>query len=83
MAQDDRHVAALRDGGRATSPLQGIGDAGVTVRADSDPDGPARLAERIDALGLRVPLCEGFNFGEIGAALSAMGEHKQGKLSIV
>jgi NADPH:quinone reductase-like Zn-dependent oxidoreductase len=67
-------------GARVVSPLQG---APITVRAESDPNGPARLAERVDALSLRVPLCEGFSFGEIGSALSAMGEHKQGKLSIV
>ena len=53
------------------------------VAAVSDPSAVARLGELIDAHGLKVPICEGFNFGEIPAALSALGEHKQGKLSVV
>jgi NADPH:quinone reductase-like Zn-dependent oxidoreductase len=80
VARDARHAGALREGGRAVSPLQGPGTA---VRAESDPNGPARLGAKIDELALRVPLCEGFSFGEIASALSAMGDHKQGKLSIV
>lgn len=47
------------------------------------PGAVARLGERIDALGLRVPICEGFNFGEVPYALEAFRDHKQGKLSVV
>jgi NADPH:quinone reductase-like Zn-dependent oxidoreductase len=53
------------------------------VQAVSDPSAVARLGERIEEHGLQVPICEGFNFGEIPSALSALGEHKQGKLSVV
>jgi len=50
---------------------------------DVDPGAVARLGERIDALGLRVPICEGFSFGEVPYALEAFRDHKQGKLSVV
>ena len=63
-------------GPRVASPLSNI-------MALSDPTAVARLGERIDALGLRVPICEGFNFGEVAQALAALGDHKQGKLSVV
>ena len=53
------------------------------VAAVSDPSAVARLGGLIDEHGLKVPICEGFSFGEIPAALSALGEHKQGKLSVV
>jgi NADPH:quinone reductase-like Zn-dependent oxidoreductase len=53
------------------------------VQAVSDPTAVARLGSHIEDDGLRVPICEGFSFGEIPAALSALGEHKQGKLSVV
>ena len=78
--------AGLRAGGRASSPLPGIGAEGpdrFPVYATSDPAGVERLSETIDRLSLRVPLCEAFSFGELGAALAALGEHKQGKLSVL
>jgi NADPH:quinone reductase-like Zn-dependent oxidoreductase len=53
------------------------------VQAVSDPTAVARLGGLIDEHGLKVPICEGFSFGEIPAALSALSEHKQGKLSVV
>ncbi len=43
----------------------------------------ARLGTLIDEHSLRVPICEGFTFGEIPDALYAFGDHKQGKLSVV
>ena len=45
--------------------------------------GVARLGALIDEHSLRVPVCEGFSFGQIPEALSAFREHKQGKLSVV
>jgi NADPH:quinone reductase len=79
------NAATLEEGGAASSALPGIGtgERRHQVAAVSDPTGVARLGELIDAEGLGVPICEAFGFGELGAALTAMGEHKQGKLSVV
>ena len=56
------------------SPARGIMAASGSMK---------RLGELIDAHAIRVPICEGFSFGQIGEALAALGEHKQGKLSVV
>ena len=69
--------------GKMSSPLPGIGERGAYIAAVSDPTAVARLGELIEAESIKVPICEAFGFGEIPAALSALGEHKQGKLSVV
>ena len=43
---------------------------------------PAEV-RRFDEHSLRVPICEGFSFGQVPEALAAFGDHKQGKLSVV
>jgi NADPH:quinone reductase-like Zn-dependent oxidoreductase len=48
-----------------------------------DPGAVARLGALIDEHSLRVPICEGFNFGQVPEALEAFRDHKQGKLSVV
>ena len=53
------------------------------VSAVSDPARVARLGALIDEHSLRVPICEGFSFGQVPEALEAFREHKQGKLSVV
>ena len=53
------------------------------VSALSDPARVARLGALIDEHALRVPICEGFSFGQVPDALEAFREHKQGKLSVV
>ena len=53
------------------------------VSAMSDPARVARLGALIDEHSIRVPICEGFTFGQIPEALAAFRDHKQGKLSIV
>ena len=53
------------------------------MSARDDPGRVARLGALIDEHALRVPICEGFNFGQVPEALDAFREHKQGKLSVV
>jgi NADPH:quinone reductase len=77
------NAVGLREGGATSSPLPGIGDRGAYVAATSDPTAVARLGELIDAENIKVPICEAFSFGQIPDALSALREHKQGKLSVV
>ena len=55
--------------------------AGVSAMAD--PSTVARLGALIDEHSLRVPICEGFSFGQVPEALAAFGDHKQGELSVV
>jgi NADPH2:quinone reductase len=69
--------------GAASSPLLGIGERGAYIAAVSDPTAVGRLGELIDAQGITVPICEAFSFGQVPEALSALGEHKRGKLSVV
>jgi NADPH:quinone reductase-like Zn-dependent oxidoreductase len=53
------------------------------VSALSDPGRVARLGALIDEHSIRVPICEGFSFGQVPEAMEAFREHKQGKLSVV
>ena len=53
------------------------------VSAVADPSAVARLGALIDEHSIRVPICEGFSFGQVPEALEAFGDHKQGKLSVV
>jgi hypothetical protein len=66
----------------ADAVIDFVSPAGA-VSARSDPARVGRLGALIDEHALRVPICEGFNFGQVPEALEAFGDHKQGKLSVV
>ncbi|MDA0172873.1 hypothetical protein OJ998_27475 [Solirubrobacter taibaiensis] len=74
-------VAGAPYGPRFASPLPDD-TGGYGVDASSDPGAVARLGAAIEEHGIRVPICEAFTFGQVELALEALGEHKQGKLSV-
>ena len=79
-----RLAAALRAGGRAASPVSGIGEGpGKTpILAVADPAVVARLGRAIDAGGVEVPIQRTYELADAGAALRDLGEHKHGKLAL-
>ena len=77
-------AAALRDGGRAASPVSGIGEGpGRTpIFAVADPEVVARLGRAIDAGGVEVPIQRTYELADASDALRDVGAHKHGKLAL-
>jgi NADPH:quinone reductase len=79
----ERNAAALRPGGKASSPLGAAGDGPgrTNVMAVSSVDNLARLAAQLR--GLRVPIQQTYDLADAGAALADLaGQHTQGKRAI-
>jgi NADPH2:quinone reductase len=79
------HAAALKPGGRAASPLPGVGDGPGRFPIMSTPDVAAldRLASLLDAGSIHVPIQRSYPLERAGEALAALAStHKQGKLAI-
>jgi NADPH:quinone reductase-like Zn-dependent oxidoreductase len=81
----ERHAAALREGGRASSPVgaAGEGPGRSNVAAFPTYENLERLTRSIDAGGFKVPIQRRYELSEAGDALMDLaGIHKQGKLAI-
>jgi NADPH:quinone reductase-like Zn-dependent oxidoreductase len=81
----DAYAVALKPGGRASSPLRGIGEGSrrFPVMATPDPADLDRLAQLLDAGTLRVPLQSRYPLERAADALAALpATHTQGKLAI-
>jgi NADPH:quinone reductase-like Zn-dependent oxidoreductase len=79
------HAAALADGGRAASPLPGVGEGPgrFPILASPDPAALDRLAGLLDAGTLRVPVQHTSPLEQAGEAMAALSaEHTQGKRAI-
>jgi NADPH:quinone reductase-like Zn-dependent oxidoreductase len=79
------YAAALKPGGRAASPLPGVGDGPgrFPIMATSAPEALGRLAALLDAGTIRVPIQHSYALAQAGDALAALAStHKQGKLAI-
>ncbi len=81
----DLHAAALRPGGRAASPLPGVGEGSGRFPIMATPDATAisRIAEHLQAGTLRVPIQDSYPLEQAGDALSALATtHTRGKIAI-
>jgi NADPH2:quinone reductase len=79
----ERNAAALRSGGKASSPLGAAGDGPgrSNVMAVSSVDNLARFAARLP--GLRVPIQQTYDLADAGAALADLAaQHTQGKRAV-
>jgi len=78
------HAAALKPGGRASSPLPGVGqgEGRVAIMAAPDPAILERLAGHLEAGTLRVPIHHSYGLEQAGEALAALASHTQAKLAI-
>jgi NADPH2:quinone reductase len=81
----DSNASALKQDGRASSPLGAAGDGPGRFNAmgTSDPARVATLAGLLESGQLRVPIQRTYPFAEIGQAVSdLLGTHVRGKLAI-
>jgi NADPH:quinone reductase-like Zn-dependent oxidoreductase len=81
----EAHAAALKDGGRAASPLPGIGEGPGRhpVMAAPDPALLDRLAQHLEAGTIRVPIQQSHPLEHAGEALAVLpATHTQGKLGL-
>jgi NADPH:quinone reductase len=79
------YAAALKLGGRASSPLPGVGDGEgrFAVMAKPEPAALERLGAQLAAGTLRVPIQQSYALEQAGDALAALAStHSQGKLAI-
>jgi NADPH2:quinone reductase len=79
------HAEALREGGRAASPVRAAGDGPGRFNVGGSPDPPilGRLGEQLASGSVRVPIQHTYSLAEAGQALADLGEkHTQGKLAI-
>jgi len=79
------YAAALKTGGRASSPLPGVGDGEgrFAIMATPDPAALDRLGAHLSAGTLRVPIQRSYGLEQAGEALGALAStHTQGKLAI-
>jgi NADPH2:quinone reductase len=79
------YAAALKPGGRVSSPLPGVGDGEgrFGVMARPDPAALERLGAHLEAGTLRVPIQASYGLEQAGEALGALAStHTQGKLAI-
>jgi NADPH:quinone reductase len=79
------YAAALKDGGRAASPLPGVGEGPdrFMIMATPDPSALARLAQHLHDNTLRIPIHHHYQLEQAGEALNALPTtHTQGKLAI-
>ncbi len=81
----EAHASALREGGRASSPVGAAGEgAGRTnVMAMPSVENLERLTRLIDEAGMKVPIQRRYELSEAGDALRDLAStHKQGKLAV-
>ena len=79
------YATALKPGGRASSPLPGVGDGEgrFAVMAAPEPAALERLGAHLEAGALRVPIQQSYALEQAGEALGALAStHSQGKLAI-
>jgi NADPH:quinone reductase-like Zn-dependent oxidoreductase len=81
----DAYADALRPGGRAASPLPGVGEGSgrFPIMATTDPTALGRVAEHLHAGTLRVPIQDRYPLAQAGDALEALAtSHTRGKIAI-
>jgi NADPH:quinone reductase len=81
----EAYAAALKDDGRAASPLSGIqqGPGRAPIMAVPDPSALERLAELVAGGTLRVPIQRSYRLEQASDALAALSaSHTQGKIAM-
>ena len=81
----DANAAALKPGGRGSTPLGSAGDGPgrSNIMAAPSPESLERLARLLDDGTLRVPIQHSYDLALAGEALQALGtEHTRGKLAL-
>ncbi len=81
----EAHASALREGGRASSPVgaAGEGTGRANVMAMPTVENLERLARLIDEGAMKVPIQRRYELSEAGDALRDLAStHKQGKLAV-